>query len=602
MKTVISIIIIMITTLITVSLLYITLLPVVPARGGAEVALGIYKTFLIYRTCVRRAPAKPVRACILRKRCPVSHVTFEAPLRTSHFSLLTALFTLHTPHYALHTPHFTLHTSQSTLHTSHFSLLSSRSTLHIPHFTLHTSQSTLHTSHSTLHTALFTPHTSHCTLHTPHFISPYPSSSLLISSRLICHPSFHESLPSPTTKELACAVVLLSKNMTCARPRCNATSSKHFPHTSHCTPHFTLALHLSSSHLSSSHLVSCLPICQLSSSWLFSCQLLPSTDVYYKSSQKPLPSTTLYYETCTKHFPVLLCTTKLAQSTSQYYFVLQSLHKVLPSTTLYYKACTKHFPVLLCTTKLQQSTSQYYFVLQSLQKVLPSTTLYYKACKKYFPVLLCDTKLAQSLAVLFPHITVWGSCFSPRRRVPHSPQPSHLTHHSTTHHTLITALLITPLVNHTTLSHHSTTHHTTCQSHHAVMWQAQYTECGRRSTQSLLAELLRAWSPAGPRLAFVWQAQYTGPAGGAAARVVAAWPAAGVQVAGGVHRACCCARGRRLARGWLSCGRRITQSLGAAARGRLARGWLSCGRRITQCLLEELLRAWSPPGPRLAFV
>ena len=55
---------------------------------------------------------------------------------------------------------------------------------------------------------------------------------------------------------------------------------------------------------------------------------------------------------------VLLCITKLAQSTSQHYFVLHSLHKALPSTTLYYKACTKHFPVLLCTTKLAQSTSQ----------------------------------------------------------------------------------------------------------------------------------------------------------------------------------------------------------------------------------------------------
>ena len=45
--------------------------------------------------------------------------------------------------------------------------------------------------------------------------------------------------------------MLLSKNMTCARPRCNATSSKHFPHTSHCTLH--------TSHLISFHLVSCLP-------------------------------------------------------------------------------------------------------------------------------------------------------------------------------------------------------------------------------------------------------------------------------------------------------------------------------------------------------
>ena len=162
---------------------------------------------------MRRAPAKPVRACTLRKWCPLSHLTFEAPLRTSHS-------TLHTSHCTLPTSHSTLHTSQSTLHTSHLKL-------HSPHFTLLTSHCFFHIPHSTLHTALFMPHTSHCTLHTPHFISselfsPYPSSFLLISSSLlICHASFHESLPSTTTKELACAVrqavaVLLSKNMTCA--------------------------------------------------------------------------------------------------------------------------------------------------------------------------------------------------------------------------------------------------------------------------------------------------------------------------------------------------------------------------------------------------
>ena len=98
----------------------------------------------------------------------------------------------------------------------------------------------------------------------------------------------------------------------------------------------------------------------------------------------------LYDKTCTKYFPVLLPTTMLAQNTSQYNFVLQSLHKVLPSTTWYYKACTKYFAVLLHATKLAQSTSQYYFVLQSLHKVLPSTT-YHKACTKYFPVLLHTT-------------------------------------------------------------------------------------------------------------------------------------------------------------------------------------------------------------------
>ena len=101
-------------------------------------------------------------------------------------------------------------------------------------------------------------------------------------------------------------------------------------------------------------------------------------------------------------FPVQLCTTKLAQSTSQHYFVIQSLHKARPSTTLYYKTCTKHFPALLCTTtallcttKLAQSASQYHFGLQTLHKVRPSTTLDYKPCTKYVPVLLCDTKFAQ---------------------------------------------------------------------------------------------------------------------------------------------------------------------------------------------------------------
>ena len=58
-------------------------------------------------------------------------------------------------------------------------------------------------------------------------------------------------------------------------------------------------------------------------------------------------------------------------STSQYYFVLQSLHK---TTFQYY-----------CILQLAQSTSQSYFVMQGLHEVLPSTTLSYKACTKYFP-------------------------------------------------------------------------------------------------------------------------------------------------------------------------------------------------------------------------
>ena len=189
-------------------------IPVVPARGGAEVALKIYmrpfSSIELARAVRQPSPCVPAHceSCVL--------------LHMSHLK-----------------PRVTLHTSHCTLRSQHFTLLSSHCALPNPHFTLHTSHFTVHTSHFSLHTALFTPHTSHCTLHTPHFISselfsPYPSSSLLISSLLICHLSFHESLPSTTTKELACAVrqpgpcvralceavaVLLSKNMTCARPR-----------------------------------------------------------------------------------------------------------------------------------------------------------------------------------------------------------------------------------------------------------------------------------------------------------------------------------------------------------------------------------------------
>ena len=85
-----------------------------------------------------------------------------------------------------------------------------------------------------------------------------------------------------------------------------------------------------------------------------------------QSLDKARPSTTLHYKACT----------------SQYYFVLQSLH--IPSTTLYHKVCTKHVPLcpLLLTTKLSQSTSQDCFVLQSLHKARPRT--------------ICTIKLAHS--------------------------------------------------------------------------------------------------------------------------------------------------------------------------------------------------------------
>jgi len=90
----------------------------------------------------------------------------------------------------------------------------------------------------------------------------------------------------------------------------------------------------------------------------------------------------LYCKVCTKYFPVLLRTTKLSHSSSEYYFVLQELHKVLPA--------------LLCTTKVAQSTSQYYFALQDLHKLLSSTTLYYKGFTKIRKVLSSTTSDALS--------------------------------------------------------------------------------------------------------------------------------------------------------------------------------------------------------------
>ena len=188
-------------------------------------------------------------------------------------SHLKLRFALHTSHCTLHTPHCTLRTSHFTLHTSHFTLHSSQSTLHTPHFTLHSPHFTLLTSHCFLHTPHFTLHTSHCTLHAPHFTLHSSHSTLhliwalltlsqLISSLLICHLSFHESLPSTTTKEFACAVrqpgrcvralceavaVLLSKNMTCARPRYNANTFLTL-HIALFTPH-TPHLHFISTHL-----------------------------------------------------------------------------------------------------------------------------------------------------------------------------------------------------------------------------------------------------------------------------------------------------------------------------------------------------------------
>ena len=118
-----------------------------------------------------------------------------------HMSHLKLHFALHTSHCTLHTPHCTLHTPHFTLHTSHFSL---------PFFTLQTSHFTLRTSHCTLYAPHFTLHT-----------SSHLSSSHLIPAHPICHLSFHKSLPSTTTKEIACAV---RQPGPCVRALCEAVA------------------------------------------------------------------------------------------------------------------------------------------------------------------------------------------------------------------------------------------------------------------------------------------------------------------------------------------------------------------------------------------
>ena len=169
------------------------------------------------------------------------------------------------------------------------------------------------------------------------------------------------------------------------------TSTLHTLHSPLHTSHFTLhtshsPLHTSHSTLHTSHLYckACakyLPVRLCSANFalhkvLLSTALQGTSQYFVLQYYKAFTNTSQYYfvlQTLHKHFPVLLCTTELAQGTSQYYFVPQYLHKALPNTTLYYTASTRNFPVLLCITNLAKSTSQY--CTTKLAQALPSTTL-----------------------------------------------------------------------------------------------------------------------------------------------------------------------------------------------------------------------------------
>ena len=358
---------------------------------------------------MRCAPAKPVRACTLRKWCLVSHVTFKAPLRTSHFSLQSSHSTLHTSHSTLHTwdcnlrtPHFTSHwtlkTPHFTLHTSHFSLLTAFCTLHTSHFTVHTSHFSLLSSHSTLHTPHFTLHSSRPTLHTALFTlhtSSHLSSSHLIPSHLFSSHLFSYvieafmnhfpvlllgDLHAPCTSQ-ARTCVLCAKLLQCCCPRTwpardpgamqrEANTFSHF--TLH-SSHFTLVLrtrHSISSQimwalLTSSQLFSSHPISSHMSSTVskfFSTVSISS--VHWSTFLISLKFVSTHLSDSARQKALTAREKSLAQKNhwAQKIFAHRHLrHKCIYiqkpfRNTLHYKACTKHFPVLLWTTKLAQST------------------------------------------------------------------------------------------------------------------------------------------------------------------------------------------------------------------------------------------------------
>ena len=190
-----------------------------------------------------------------------------------------------------------------------------------------------------------------------------------------------------------CAVVVWEHDLRATPVQCNAKRTLFFavrttlfaPRTSH----FTLrtlhsTLHLISPHLSSSHLIPSLLTCHLSK---FSSTVFISSEHWstFLTSSK-FVSTHLSCSASQKALTVREKSLAQKKHWAQKAFAHRSLgqrcnYAEKPSqNTFYHKACTKHFPLLLCTTKLAQSTSQYDFALQSLHKALPSTTLYYKAC------------------------------------------------------------------------------------------------------------------------------------------------------------------------------------------------------------------------------
>ena len=151
--------------------------------------------------------------------------------------------------------------------------------------------------------------------------------------------------------------------MQCNTKRCFAFRSLDF------TLQVASQLHTSSQLISSDLFSPKLTSFQLLSSHLLSSQMSPKFfSATFISSEHTLTSL--------RH--MALAATQAGAE--QLYFLTARLEQYTPQC---YKACTEYFPGLLCNTNLAQSTSQYYFVLQSLHKACPSTTYYFvKACTK----------------------------------------------------------------------------------------------------------------------------------------------------------------------------------------------------------------------------
>ena len=129
---------------------------------------------------------------------------------------------------------------------------------------------------------------------------------------------------------------------------------------------------------------------------------ITSSTTYYFSISKFAESISQYY---TSYYKACAGSEKGREwaGSNQYHFVLQSLHEVILSSTYYkvFNILTIFVPrnllnilqslhKVLPSAKLARNTSQYYFVLESLHKG-----------KKYFPVLLRATNLAESTSQYF---------------------------------------------------------------------------------------------------------------------------------------------------------------------------------------------------------